>query len=251
MVRPSQNLRHDRREVGIDMFHSGFFEQAKQRATALGVRNVLVASLRGGTVRQAKETFGSAYRFFAVSNPANAHSEGLVYHDGMDQQTADALRSEGIEVILKDQGLFQALSIGGPPQDVGASLPDQTWRGAHKTPFDWRALADLGRMAQACQSGPLNPLWLMAHAIGSLLGDGPAVCIEIVLMAADSGQLPLDEDCMAISCPRPASRAPDAALVVHPSTTKRLLAGLRIKDLLLIPRPDDHWFCDKPLWPEG
>jgi hypothetical protein len=56
---------------------------------------------------------------------------------------------------------------------------------------------------------------------------------------------------MAIARPRPASHAPDAALVLHPQTTRRFFRGLRIKDILLSPRDDDHWFCDKPLWPEG
>ena len=99
--------------------------------------------------------------------------------------------------------------------------------------------------------GEINPLWLMNETIRALLGDGPSVCLEITLMAADAGALPLDQDCLAISRPRPASRAPDAALVLHPQTTSRFLNGLRIKDLLLVPREDDHWFCDKPLWPEG
>jgi hypothetical protein len=228
-----------------------FLSQAKQRAERFGVKNVVVATLTGESVRLVREAFGPRYRLFAVGNPPSAHARGLVYHDGTDEETRHALEREGITVILRDQGPFQAINIGGPPYDVGGEVPAETWRGAHKSIEDWGLLGHLSEVINKGLRGEINALWVISQTIASLLGDGPGVCLEIVLMAADSGLLPLDQDCLAISRPRPASHAPDAALVLHPRPTPRLLAGLRIKDVLLVPRSDDHWFSDKPLWPDG
>ena len=228
-----------------------FLERAKQRAERFGVKNVVVATLTGESVRLVRRTFGPDYRLFAVGNPPSAHARGLVYHDGTDEETGRALEEEGVTVILRDQGPFQAINIGGQPYDVGGAVPREIWRGAHKSIDAWGLREDLSEVINKGLRGEVNALWVISQTIASLLGDGPFVCLEITLMAADSGLLPLDQDCLAISRPRPASHAPDAALVLHPQTTQRLLAGLRIKDVLLFPRTDDHWFCDKPLWPDG
>ena len=224
---------------------------AKHRADVFRVRNVLVATLTGRSARLAKDTFGAGFDVFAVSNPTTAYERGLVYHKGMDEDTRRSLEAEGIRVVLADQGLFQALTIGGQPYNVGADLPSDVWRGAHKTFSDWRFLGDLGETARLCIEGQTSALWLMAHALGSILGDGPCVCIEIVLMAADSGMLPLDEDCIAVARPHAESHAPDAALVVHPQTARAFLSVFRIKDLVLVPKEGDNWFADRPLWPNG
>ena len=228
-----------------------FLEQARERAQRFGVKHVVVATLTGETVRLARDVFGPEYTFFAVGNPTSAYARGLVYHDGTGEETQRALEQEGIKFVVVDQGPFQAIAIGGQPYDVGGEVPAEIWRGAHKSIDDWRFLGHLDQVINRGLKGEINPLWLMNETIRALLGDGPSVCLEITLMAADAGALPLDQDCLAMARPRPASRAPEAALVLHPQTTSRFLAGLRIKDLLLVPRKDDHWFCDKPLWPEG
>jgi hypothetical protein len=228
-----------------------FIEQARLRAEHFGVRNVVVATLTGETVRVVRKVFGPDYRLFAVGNPTTAHARGLVYHDGTTEEARRSLEQEGATVVLMDQGPFQAINIGGQAYDVGGEVPLEIWRGAHKSIRDWAFIGWLHEVITKGLCGEINPLWIISQTIASPLGDGPSVCLEVTLMAADSGKLPLDEDCMAIARPRPASHAPDAALVLHPQTTPRFLAGLRIKDLLLCPRPDDHWFSDKPLWPEG
>lgn len=228
-----------------------FLQQAQERAERFAVRNVVVATLSGETVRLVRDVFGPDYAFFAVGNPTSAHERGLVYHDSTSEETRQSLEREGIRVVLMDQGPFQAINIGGQPYDVGGEVPGEIWRGAHKSFDDWRFLGRLHEVINKGLKGQLNALWLIGLTIGSLLGDGPGVCIEVTLMAADAGVLPLDQDCLAIARPRPASRAPNAALILHPQKTSRFFDGLRIKDLLISAREGDHWFCDKPLWPEG
>ena len=59
-------------------------------------------------------------------------------------------------------------------------------------------------------------------------------------MAADSGLLPLHEDCMAIAGPRGYAYA---ALIVRPVLSTELFSThIRVKDLLLVPGEDDIWF---------
>jgi hypothetical protein len=229
----------------------GFLQEAKARAERFGVKNIVVATVQGNTVREVRNEFGGPYTFFAVGNPAAAHERGLVYHDGTTPETKRELEGLGVRVVLMEQGPFQAVSIGGQGYDIGGQVPETVWQGAHKTFADWDFLGHLDQVVNKGLKGEANALWLISQTLGSLLGDGPSVCLEVTLMAADSGVLPLDSDCMAISRPRPASHAPDAALILCPQRTSRLLSGLRVKDVLLCPRQDDHWFCDKPLWPEG
>jgi len=228
-----------------------FLVHARERAEQFNASNVVMATLSGKTVRSVREVFGPDYRLFAVANPTSAHARGLVYHDGTTEEMQRALEHDGVTVILKDQGPFQAINIGGQPYDVGGEVPQEIWRGAHKSIQDWGFLGHLDEVINKGLKGEINALWLIGLTLRSLLGDGPAVCIEVTLMAADSGTLPLDQDCMAIARPRPASHAPDAALILHPQTTARFFDGLRIKDLILHPREADHWFSDRPLWPNG
>jgi hypothetical protein len=80
-------------------------------------------------------------------------------------------------------------------------------------------------------------------------GDGVQVCMETTWMAADAGVLPLDQDCIAIARPSPASNCPHAAVVLRPTRTEDVFNGsFRIKDLLLVPQANDHWFDSRPLW---
>lgn len=80
---------------------------AKQRAERFDVKNVLVATNSGASVRRAYETFGPKYQIFAVGNPASAHERGLVLHSGISEETQRSLEQKGIKVVLQDQSLFQ------------------------------------------------------------------------------------------------------------------------------------------------
>ena len=70
-----------------------------------------------------------------------------------------------------------------------------------------------------------------------------------MLVAADSGVLPLDDDCISIARPWEASNCPHAAMVLRPAKTRDIFSNtLRVKDLVLVPGPKDHWFDNGPLW---
>jgi catechol 2,3-dioxygenase-like lactoylglutathione lyase family enzyme len=52
-------------------------------------------------------------------------------------------------------------------------------------------------------------------------GEGGKVCMEIVLMAAESGAFPLDELCAAIASPADLA-VPDACAILHPASAEAL-----------------------------
>ncbi len=198
---------------------------AKQAAERFGVENVLVATNSGASLRAAQEAFGSVYRFFAVGNPASVHERGLVLHDGISDETREALERENVTVVLQDQSLFQkpALSF------MGASL------------------TDVVESSRPGREGQCSAVSIMYNTL-QLLSDGPRVCLEIALMAADTGDLPLDADCIAIACPSSYCDLPDAAMVLRPAKSEDMFKGtLRIKEVLLRPTANDVWFSGGPL----
>lgn len=205
---------------------------AQARAERSGVRNVVVATNSGASVLAAQEAFGPGYRFFAVGNPASAHDSGLCLHTGISKETRRALQAKGITVITRDQSLFQA----DERTDMGPSLHDAAVR----------AYADRFRGGRLPPKGDDDVVAMTGHILAEFFGDGPKVCLEIALMAADSGLLPLDEDCMAIATPQLGFA--HAAMVLRPARTQDLFSmRLRVKDLLLVPTPDDVWFRNGPL----
>ena len=197
--------------------------KAKERADQFGVKHILVATNTGTSVRRADAIFGTGYRLYAVGNPASAHGRGLVLHEGITEQTREVLEGMGISVVQADRTLFQR--------------PDLSLIGA-----SWSEV-----QAGVSPEGRANAL-SVAYSVLQWLGDGPRVCIEIALLAADAGVLPLDEDCLAIACPSSYCDLPDAAVVLRPTRSEDVLSGeLRIKNIFVCPTPDDVWFSNGPL----
>lgn len=61
--------------------------------------------------------------------------------------------------------------------------------------------------------GTIGPLELMADTL-RIFGEGAKVCVEITVMAADAGMIPVGQPVVAIGG---TSRGADTALVVHPA----------------------------------
>lgn len=78
--------------------------------------------------------------------------------------------------------------------------------------------------------GALAPLELIAHTF-RLMGEGTKVCVEITLMAADAGLIPVDRDIVAIAG---TSRGADTALRIKPANTGKFF-DLRIKEVIAKP----------------
>lgn len=78
----------------------------------------------------------------------------------------------------------------------------------------------------------IQPLELMANTL-RIFGEGTKVCIEIVLMATDSGLIQVDKDVIAVGG---TGRGADTALRIHPANSARFF-DLRVKET--IAKPND------------
>jgi len=79
--------------------------------------------------------------------------------------------------------------------------------------------------------GTLQPLELIAHTLRRL-GEGTKVCVEITLMAADAGLIPVDRDIIAVAG---SSGGADTALLIKPANASRFF-DLKIREVIAKPR---------------
>ena len=79
--------------------------------------------------------------------------------------------------------------------------------------------------------GTMQPLELIANTL-RLMGEGTKVCVEIALMAADAGLIPVDKDVIAIAG---TGRGADTALRIQPANSGRFF-DLKIKEVIAKPR---------------
>jgi len=75
------------------------------------------------------------------------------------------------------------------------------------------------------------PVELIAHAL-RLFGEGTKVCVEITVMAADAGLIPVDKNVVAIGG---TDRGADTALVIKPSNASNFFS-LEIREVIAKPR---------------
>lgn len=78
--------------------------------------------------------------------------------------------------------------------------------------------------------GTIQPLELIANVL-RLMGDGTKVCVEITLMAADAGLIPVNRDIVAIAG---TGRGADTALRICPANAARFF-NLKIREIIAKP----------------
>jgi hypothetical protein len=78
--------------------------------------------------------------------------------------------------------------------------------------------------------GTIQPLELIANVL-RLMGEGTKVCVEITLMAADAGLIPIDKDIVAIAG---TGSGADTALKIQPANAARFF-DLKIKEVIAKP----------------
>ncbi|MDH5754642.1 MAG: hypothetical protein OEY95_05520 [Candidatus Bathyarchaeota archaeon] len=78
--------------------------------------------------------------------------------------------------------------------------------------------------------GTIQPLEIIANTL-RLMGEGTKVCVEITLMAADAGLIPVDRDIIAIAG---TGRGADTALRLRPANTARFF-DLKIREVIAKP----------------
>ncbi len=79
--------------------------------------------------------------------------------------------------------------------------------------------------------GTIQPMELVANVL-RLFGEGTKVAVEITLMAADAGLIPMDKDVIAVGG---TGRGADTALLIRPAHTPSFF-DLKIREIIAKPR---------------
>ena len=166
---------------------------AHERAVELGIRDVVVASSHGETALKAAKIFDAEKtNIVAVTLSEGFRSEGWT----MTPEERKRLLDKGVKVFTG------TLALGG---DVGSAFSNK--RGG--ATINEAVCETLYRFCQ-----------------------GMKVAVEIVLMAADAGLIPVDKEVLAIAG---TGKGADTAIVVQPAYPRKFL-DLKIKEIVAKPR---------------
>lgn len=146
---------------------------AKERARALGIQNVIVASTTGSTGVKACEVF-KGFNLVVVR-----------HHSGFQRSGSQEMAPMNEKLIIES----------------GARMITA----AH-------AFSGVERAIRR-KRDTIGPLELMADTL-RIFGQGTKVCIEIAVMAADAGMIPMDRQVIAVAG---TVNGADTALIVHPA----------------------------------
>ena len=166
---------------------------AKERAEELGIKDVVVATTHGGTAVKVQEVFDDPkINVVAVTICEGYKEKGWTISDSERAKLTD----RGIKVIT---------SVHALGDDVASAFTDKYGGG-----YLVRAIRDTLYM----------------------FGQGMKVCVEIVLMAADAGLIPMDREIMAIAG---TSAGADICIVVKPAYPRKFFE-LEIREIVAKPR---------------
>jgi hypothetical protein len=168
---------------------------AYERALELNIKDIVVASTHGRTALKVAETFGSQrFNVVAVTICEGYKSEGWT----MSKEERAKLQAKGVKVLT----CIHALG-----DDVNSAFTEK---------FGGKSFNEVvaQTLYRFCQ--------------------GMKVCVEIVLMAADAGLIPVDEEVIAIAG---TGEGADTAIVVKPAYPRKFL-DLKIKEIIAKPRED-------------
>lgn len=170
-------------------------ELAKKRADELGIKTVVVASTVGNTAVRAMDVF-KGFKVIVVTHVT-----------GFNEPNVQEFTPENRNIVESNAGIIvtAAHAFGGLQ----------------------RALAPEGmKPAPGLSMGDIIAQTLRCF------GNGLKVALECATMAADAGQVRVDEDCIAIGG---TGRGADTAVILRPSYLHRFYAT-RVKEIICKPR---------------
>jgi len=164
---------------------------ALERARALNVKDIVVASTTGATGVRACEVF-KGFNVVVVT-----------HHVGF--------REPGVPQLLK------------PNEEKINSLGGRIFTGIH-------GLSGVDRAIRT-KWNTVQPVEIVADAL-RLFGEGAKVCVEIVIMAADAGLIPVDRDVVAIAG---SGSGADTAFVANPVHANNFFK-MTVREVICKPR---------------
>lgn len=171
-------------------------DAAIKRAQELEIKQIVVASTTGYTaLEMAKAAKGKDLNVICVSYQYGVKGDGKWE---MDLDTLKELQSMGVEVVVQSH-LFSGIERAISNKLGGASRVD-----------------------------------VISNALRSLFGQGFKVVVEITMMAADSGKIPVSPETEVIAIGGTGHGA-DVAVVIRPSHSQKFFDA-QIREIIAMPR---------------
>lgn len=165
---------------------------AFERAKELGIDHIVLASSYGETAKKALKYLDGKIKLVVVT-----------YHTGFVEEGKNTMPKD-VEELLKSKGVVivrQSHVLSGIERSISRKL------------------------------GGVSRVEAIAEALRSLFGHGLKVCVEIAVMAADSGAIPITE-IVAIGG---RARGADTAVVLRPAHMNNFF-DMQIKEIICMPR---------------
>ncbi|HHN64476.1 MAG TPA: hypothetical protein ENK09_03850 [Nitrospirae bacterium] len=140
---------------------------------------------------------------------------------------AEALKDSGINLIVvtHSHGFKEANTIE-MPHDLRETIQSHGAKVYTGTMITHSLETSLAK-----KFGGVYPTLLVAQSLRRF-GEGPKVCIEMVMMAADAGLIPEGEEVLAVAG---TARGADTVMIIRSAASKRFL-DLRVLEILAKPR---------------
>lgn len=166
---------------------------AVDRAVERGIRHIVFASSTGYTARKVLEhARGRDLNLVCVTYHTGFYEEGK---NSMDEETERFLRENGVRIVR------QSHMLSGVERSISRKL------------------------------GGASRVEAIAEALRALFGHGLKVCVEIAIMAADSGAIPIEE-VVAIGG---RGRGADTAVILRPAHMNSFF-NMEIREIICMPR---------------
>jgi hypothetical protein len=191
-------------------------ELAKARALERNVKHVVVASTRGETGVKAAEAFkDSGIEVIVVTHQTGHRGAGVQI---LTDENQKKLKNLGITIVTGSDALTGGVGLGITRR--------QTTDAATPTP-ETRSMVSL--MRRMIPTTP--PVVTIVASVLRLFCQGMKVAVEVTLMAADAGVIPVDQAVVAIGG---TGRGADTAIVIQPANTTNFL-DLDIHEIIAKP----------------
>ena len=179
---------------------------AKDTAVERGLETVLVSSSRGVTGIKAANIFkGTGIKLIVVSHQTGYRDPGVQL---LTEENRKKLEQQGVKILTSTDVLTGGVDIG---------------MARVRTPSDVTSVARVPSILPPVPTIVANTLRLFCQ--------GVKVCVEIAMMAADAGIIPVDK---SILCVAGSHAGADTAVLLIPSTSNRMLD---LKVLEVVARP--------------
>ena len=179
---------------------------ARDAAKERGIDTILVSSTTGWTALEALKVFkGSGLKLIFVTHQTGYRGPGVQL---LPPDTQRKLEEAGATVYTGTDVLTGTVEIGMSRQRPPRTAPQE------------------GRLPWIVPPVPT----IVAHTL-RLFSQGVKVCVEIAMMAADSGLVPVDKPVVSVAGRHAGS---DTAMVITPSTSNRI-RDMKLHEILAKP----------------